>query len=246
MPQPEFQLATASAVDIGGRSEQQDRVAVIRVGDNWLLALADGMGGHENGSHAAQAVIDVAIDAMNDPAPSDATQLLLDIASRSNDRIMAMAEESGCESGSTCVLLHLIRRRATWAHVGDSRLYQFSRGRLMARTLDHSVVELHRLKGRINEDEMRNHPDRNRVLEALGVSPQPEIETGGKILEADDAFLICSDGLWENCENEQLEFAVGAANLQDALADLVEKASERGGADCDNISVAIARISIAG
>ena len=130
---------------------------------------------------------------------------------------------------------------ARWIHVGDSRLYRFREGRRVARTLDHSVVELLRLQGRIDEEEMKRHPDRNRLFEALGGHGHPDAETGDASVSAGDGFLLASDGLWENVDDGELEAVLGARNLEEALTDLAALARERGGERCDNISVAVAR-----
>ena len=236
-----FAAEFACASDLGGREDQQDRVAAFRFGDALLLALADGMGGHEGGAMAAQAVIDAAERLIADGEEVSPERLLRRVAACANRRIAAKAEKRGWQSGSTCVLLHLEPSRATWAHIGDSRLYFFDNDRLAGRTLDHSLVENLRLKGKVSAEEMKSHPDRNRLLDALGVSPQPQIECGGRRTAPTDGFLLCSDGLWENVSDFDLERAMGAVNLQSGLDRLLRRAKGNGGVDCDNISVAAAR-----
>ena len=232
---------TACHSDTGGRDEQQDRVEIFARDDALLLVLADGMGGHEGGALAAQAVIDVArerFDAVTRGAPEE---LLIAIAEGAHDRINAIGAERGIRPHSTCVLLHLSRTDATWAHVGDSRLYRFENGRLVGRTTDHSVVELMRLQGRITEEEMKTHPDQNRLFEALGGNQTPEIETGQSPATARDGFLLASDGLWENVSERELEVVLSAIDLHVALKELVDRAKGKAGPECDNVSVAVAR-----
>ena len=232
---------TASLADIGGRDEQQDRVSVFEQNDAKLLVLADGMGGHEGGALAAQALLDVARQHFEEAAIAHPIDLLTMIAIGSHERINALGAERGISPHSTCVLLHLTQTTATWAHVGDSRLYRFSNGRLVDRTIDHSVVELMRLQGRITAEQMKTHPDQNRLYEALGGRTSPEVETGNTGTAELDGFLLASDGLWENVAENALEKVFEAEDLATALGHLVERAKVKGGPECDNISVAAAR-----
>lgn len=230
----------ACAADAGGRDDQQDRVEVIAGDRGHLLVLADGMGGHEGGALAAQAVIDAARKRFGTGGESTA-DVVTAIARSAHERIRMIGAEREISPHSTCVLLHLADGVANWAHVGDSRLYRFRRGRLVARSIDHSVVEIMRLQGRITEAEMKIHPDQNRLFEALGSRNEPDIETGGATISAEDAFLLASDGLWENVDDTELERVFSAADLNHALQVLVATAKARGGDQCDNISVAAAR-----
>ena len=239
-----LEYQTACLDDIGGREEQQDRVAVLGDGSTRLLALADGAGGHEGGALAAQALVDVAAEsfpAFQRLSEGTPAHLLERVVLDAHDRINALGREHGMKPHSTCVLLHLDSEVAAWAHVGDSRLYRFAEGRLVERTLDHSIVELMRLQGRITEAEMKTHPDKNRLYEALGGDQQPQAEAGGKQIAAGDSFLLLSDGVWENVADADMEAAIQAEDLADALRHLVDTAKAHGGAACDNLSVAAAR-----
>ena len=232
---------TACFADIGAREEQQDRVEIFADEKALLIVLADGMGGHEGGAMAAQAVIDVAREQFDAFIDGKTPLQLTDIVYCAHERINITGAELGLSPHSTCVLLHLTDTTATWAHVGDSRLYQFDNGRLTERTIDHSVVEIMRLQGRLTEQEMKAHPDQNRLYEALGGINLPEVETGYADTSENDGFLLASDGLWENVSDSELEAVFKAHNLDEALRGLVERAKTKGEPECDNISVAAAR-----
>lgn len=232
---------TTDYTDIGAREEQQDRVAIFGQNDVLLLVLADGMGGHEGGALAAQAVVDTAQEMCGEIDDKEAARHLRSIIGRAHKRINAVGDERGIAPHSTCVLLHLADTTATWAHVGDSRLYRFSNGSLVDRTIDHSVVEMMRLQGRITEEEMKTHPDQNRLYEALGGERPPEISSGQAMLGRDEGFLLASDGLWENVSDRELEKALNARDLSGAIIALVDQAKASGGRNCDNISAAVAR-----
>ena len=232
---------TAMWAHIGGREEQQDRVAVFQDPGAQLLVVADGLGGHESGASAAQAVVDAARDELECAGGfQKAEGHLAAIVADAHRRINAI-EAAGLRverPHSTCVLLHVAGGVATWAHVGDSRLYRFEDGRLADRTIDHSVVEMMRLRGQITEEEMKTHPDQNRLYEALGGAQVPEPEFGSKIVTAGDAFLLASDGVWENVSNAELERVLDGQDFTVALKGLVAEARASGGPKCDNLAAA--------
>ena len=236
---------TACVTDIGGREEQQDRAAVIAAHDALLLVVADGVGGHTGGELAAQTLIDVANEAFQDFERDDAPAGLLErIAMNAHERINVLGGARGLNAHTTCVLLYADADTAAWAHVGDSRLYRFESGRFVERTLDHSIVELMHLQGRITEEEMKTHPDKNRLYEALGGSQRPQVEAGGRPSAAGDGFLLLSDGVWENVANVDLEAVFQADDLTAALANLIQQAKAEGGPECDNLAAAVARATV--
>lgn len=232
---------TAVWVDAGGRQEQQDRAAVFESDSGQLLVVADGLGGHEAAEQAAQAVIDAAHDRFKRAVLfEDAAQQLGAIVDGAHRRIQAMGLSAAGRGTphSTCVLLYVGGGVASWAHVGDSRLYRFENGRLAARTTDHSVVEMMRLEGRITEEEMKTHPNQIRLYDCLGGARAPSPDFGSKVIEAGDAFLLASDGIWAYATNAQLEAVFKAADLAKALRELVARAKAAGGPTCDNLAVA--------
>ena len=235
---------TACLSDIGGREEQQDRAAVFESEHGRLLVLADGAGGHEGGALAAETVLDVAheqfgaFDAGREGTP---IPLLERIALDAHERINARGRELGIRPHTTCVLLYVDSNHATWAHVGDSRLYRFVEGHVAERTIDHSIVELIRLQGRITEEEMKTHPDKNRLYEALGGEQTPQVETGGAPNAARQTFLLVSDGVWENVSNADMEAVFLAEDLDEAVRHLIEHAKANGGPECDNLAAIACR-----
>lgn len=239
-----FEYETACLTDIGGREEQQDRAAAIAGENALLLVVADGVGGHTGGALAAQTVIDLAAEAFQDFKPTledTPAHLLARIVASAHARINVESSVRGLNAHSTCVLLYVDAEVSAWLHVGDSRLYRFAEGRLVERTKDHSIVESMRLQGRITEEEMKIHPDRNRLYEALGGSQRPQMETGGKPSAANDGFLLVSDGVWEHLAEGDLEAVLQAPDLKAALAELIEQAKARGGPECDNLAAVAGR-----
>jgi serine/threonine protein phosphatase PrpC len=141
------------------------------------------------------------------------------------------------ESPRTVVVACLVQEgRAHWAHTGDCRLYLLRKGRVLARTRDHSVVQQLVDQGRIREEAAATHPERNRLLQCLGGTQPPRIDVGTERLDRDDIVLLCSDGLWGPLTPRQLLHAFVSQPLEDALHGLVALAEARAGDDCDNTS----------
>jgi serine/threonine protein phosphatase PrpC len=243
MADRDLRIEAASHTDIGGRAEQQDRVAVFGRTDLRLLVLADGMGGHTGGALAAQAVVDVAKARFNAWSGGEAGKLLALIVSAAHERIKGLGAEHGMSPHSTCVLLLVSCGTAAWVHVGDSRLYRFADDLLVDRTIDHSIVELMRLQGRVTEEGMKTHPDQNRLYESLGGARLPHADENDADVAERDGYLLVSDGVWGNTSNEDLEDVYRAVNLGTGVRQLVERAKANGGSSCDNLAAVAARLS---
>lgn len=242
---------TAKAEHIGGRTEQQDRVEFFSSSDNetHLLALADGMGGHQGGALAAQAVMDAAHNTWNyfqNKKPLEPYRLLQQICFDAHSGIRTINQNQQIYPHSTCVLLYVQDGRAWWTHLGDSRLYHFRNGRFFERTRDHSVVQMLFEMGKIREDEMATHRDQGRLLKGLSGEEAPEIECSDIETLPDDLFLLCSDGLWEQfdadelCDNLHEIASVDQDTLREKVKHIVDTAAQRGGRFSDNISLAVA------
>ena len=107
---------------------------------------------------------------------------------------------------TTATLLLIDSTHAIWAHIGDSRLYLFQKGKIVCRTLDHSVPQMLAMIGEIKEKQIRNHPDRSRLLRSLGTEwsdKKYEISEIHKLSEC-QAFLLCTDGFWELIEEKMM------------------------------------------
>jgi PPM family protein phosphatase len=232
------------ASEIGGRAEQQDRVEVLTAPDrsgDYLVVLADGMGGRQHGAAAAQAVIDTAKREFSHAPVTDPKRLLADLCSEANEAIEAIGRQMGTTPGSTCAVLYVKDAEAYWAHVGDSRLYHFDRNGLLFRTRDHTVAEL------LNGDNASGaaprglDPEGDRLYMCLGGTNALEPEYGASAVGTNDWFMLCSDGFWDQVEAEEVAKALGAWpwNRRSA-SDLVSLATQRGGAGGDNVTVALA------
>lgn len=249
-------LTVAGASDVGRvRSRNEDAFGIHP--DLGLIAVADGMGGHPAGDVAsALAVAELEAAFQEQPASAPATlqnnpgepgERMAQAVRRANDRILDEAEADPNRSGMGTTLAALQVSPETGgfavAHVGDSRGYLFSQGRLRRLTRDHTWVQEMIDAGKIRNEVGDAHPLRHILSRALGIGRaiSPEVSHGQG--SAGDLFLLCTDGLTGMIPDHDLEDYLrenGREGL-DALADdLVRVANDRGGSD--NITVVLLRL----
>ena len=231
----------ASALTIGDREEQQDRVAIFHLEDNeaHLLVVADGMGGHEDGGAAAQTVIDIASSRFNQSTKEDPRKFLDNICLDAHKAILALSNNCTSAPGSTCVIAYLTDKQAYCVHVGDSRLYQFHGGRLIHKTSDHSIAQLMEEHESDLKDEARHSAPQNQLYMCLGGNNELIPGFYASKVSAGDFFLLCSDGFWNQVDVEEIFSRIeGTAIKQDYAGQLVQLASKQGQGKSDNICLA--------
>ncbi len=212
-----------------------------------LLAVADGMGGHNAGDVASLLAIEhifAAAEAAAEgpPTPHD-DRRLQDAVRRANDAILGAADLDADRAGmgTTVVAAWLSETHVDVAHVGDSRLYRLRDGALELLTRDHSQVQELVDRGILTPAQARASNRRNYLSRALGTDPEVRIDCARHALRGGDEFLLCSDGLTNMLEDEEIAAVLQAIRSAQAAAErLVALANERGGRD--NISVVIARL----
>lgn len=240
-------LETCSAQHIGDRLEQQDRVGIFthpkRPGA-LLVALADGMGGHAGGALAAEQVVHSAKLAFETSGSGDVPREILQSAILdAHDSVRLTRYTSEADPHSTAALLLLAGGRADWAHSGDSRVYHFRDGELVARSRDHSYVMELVTRGVLSEAQAEQHPHKNVLTACLGDKELPRIEFGEAApLVAGDAFLLCSDGLWAYFPDRELGRMITAFPPRQAAQALIDSARSRARGRGDNCSLAIVRL----
>lgn len=243
-----FLIETCTAQHIGDRDEQQDRVGLFAhpvVSGALLAVVADGMGGLSGGALAAeQVVLTAKNNFLTSPLPAGEAPALLAACIREAHAAIRLAHLTGAEEPhSTAALLLIQRGRADWAHCGDSRIYHFRQGALIARSQDHShVMELVR-RGYLTEEQAAVHPQKNLLTSCLGDAAEPQIEYGAAQPMADgDCFLLCTDGLWAYLDTAELGRVLMAHPVRQAAEILIDTARTRAAGRGDNVSLAIVRI----
>ena len=212
-----------------------------------LFVVADGMGGHSAGEVASSIAVETVSRVYYDDK-SDPEESLKKAFRQANRDIHAVSVKNASLSGmgTTCTALVLRDGTALSAHVGDSRLYLVRGGRIYVMTEDHSAVMEMVKRGLISLEEARHHPDKNIILRAVGSQPDVEVSSWEEPfpVRASDQFVLCSDGLYDLVEDEEIKQAVLEADPHVACESLISLAKDRGG--YDNITVGIIRLQPSG
>jgi protein phosphatase len=203
-----------------------------------VFAVADGMGGHADGQVASR----VMIEELSSLAGT-AIHLRDDVGAaiaRANSRILAHADAHGSPNAGTTVAGIALVGDGDVEHwivfnVGDSRVYRWSGMDLEQITVDHSESQELVAGGWLSEEEARASGRRNVVTRALGSDPAPEADWWLLPVMRGDRFVICSDGLVVEVEDDTIAEAVASAPLEDLAHKLVRNAVEAGGRD--NVTV---------
>ncbi len=226
------------ASHIGNRKYNQDRVAYAYGNDALLLVLADGMGGHLHGELAARLATETLVELF--PKRSTEPQTFLKESMKAaHRRIMELPQnEDHAFPGTTCVAALVKDGKLYFGHAGDSRLYLFRKGEMVAKSVDHSIVQLWLQAGLIDEATARMHPRRNQITNCLGgVEDMFEMELGEPVeLESGDVVLLCSDGLCGPILDRELASAFVDKPVALALDELIAHALMLAEGHADNIT----------
>ena len=180
------------------------------------------------------------------PPTEDGLEGLLDGAFQAaNNTIKAEAERRDTDMGTTLVSMLMVdEKRAYVANVGDSRAYVLRQNALHQVTVDHSLVAKWVERGRITEEEARHHPHSNILLRTVGTERDVEIDLFRLDVEPGDRILMCSDGLWGEVEDRDIESILNSyADPRTAARELV-RASHQGGGK-DNVTLMIVSVPAA-
>ena len=240
-----------------GRVREHNEDAIGSNPDIGLMVLADGMGGYNAGEVASgiavQIVTELAADGAsreerNDIDPHSGMMrqsiVLRDAIYRANKIIFQTAQsQTHCEGmGTTIVACMFYDDKVSIAHVGDSRAYRLRGGQLDQMTLDHSLLQELVDRGFYSEEEAQRSTNRNYVTRALGVEPTVEVEVHEHDVLSDDVFLLCSDGLPDMVEDDDIHLTISTfnASLDVVGQQLIDLANDHGGRD--NVSVMLAQV----
>lgn len=239
----QYDVAVESAD--GGLAANDDRAAYWVAPDHGAacFVVADGLGGHHGGGHAAALAVGAVIDRAKAGAGTPPAQLLSEIFAAAEQRVQTGIREnpSLADMRTTCTVLYIRGDLAYWGHVGDTRLYHFQTGQLLHRTLDHSVPQMLVNTGEITAAEISGHPERNRLLKCLGARHvhTPTLQSAGVRLGGEAVFLLCSDGYWERMPETELGSAIRRWNSAAKLASLNWPAGSGAAYTPDNATVLV-------
>lgn len=228
----------------GGREYNEDFVGHSMTTDGAVLIAADGLGGHKGGDIASQIAVETMLSEPYGDGKDDKAWLnsRLEAANRA---ILDRQAAEGNKMKSTVVALKISGLKATWAHLGDSRLYYIHNSTIAAFTEDHSVAYKKYKAGEISRAAIATDEDQSSLLRSLGSREKikPEFGSAQAQLSAGDGFLLCSDGFWEYIQDQEILFDYLKINTAQAWAELLLlRVTERIKDGSDNLSVVTALI----
>ena len=204
-----------------------------------LFVVADGMGGHKAGDYASKYTVEVMKRELAQSEEKDVEKALVSAIEKANREIIKKASEDEHLKGmgTTVVAATIVDHMMYFANVGDSRLYLFNQG-ITQLTKDHSLVEEMVRLGGIKPEEAKHHPDKNIITRAIGAKNNVDVDFYEHRLKRGDIILMCTDGLSNMVEDEELFHIVqGARDIVEAGQNLVNAAKENGGTD--NIGIVL-------
>lgn len=237
-----MQIEVSVLSNPGGRERNEDACGFWTGGGGSFCVVSDGAGGHGGGDVASKLAVRMILGAFQD-APA-CTGAAIDAALRAaHDAIVAQQRADGrtaaMRATATVLAIDTVHRTAAWGHVGDTRLYCFRGGRVVAQTKDHSVVQKMVDAGYLGQSALRESDQRSRLFAALGHDEDfvAAIADAPFSLQDGDVFLLCTDGFWEYVDEAAMATALGcAASPADWLRAMEREVVERGREGQDNFS----------
>jgi PPM family protein phosphatase len=240
-----------------GRKRPHNEDSTITDGRNGLVILADGMGGYKAGEVAsALAVTNILYGVTNglkklkkgqideNSGFSNESILIRDTIVQANSVIYNTAKaDPQCQGMGTTIVVGLFHNNIlSIAHVGDSRVYRLRNNELEQVTKDHSLIQELIDRGLYTPEEAHANTPKNLVTRAMGIDADVDADVVEESVLPDDIYLLCSDGLNDMVEDEEIHLTLSkySANLAQSADELVKFANKRGGKD--NISIILVRI----
>jgi PPM family protein phosphatase len=240
-----------------GRVREHNEDTIAFDADIGLLVLADGMGGYNAGEVASGIAVKTIVNLVHEQVGredmnnqdresglSRPSIILRDAIHRANKIIYQTARtQPQCEGmGTTVVAALFFDNKVTIAHVGDSRLYRQRSDKFEQVTMDHSLLQELVDRGFYSQEEAQRAANKNYVTRALGVEPNVEVEIQEVPVQKGDAYMLCSDGLSDMVEDEDIHLTINTFgdNLDTVAKQLIQLANDNGGRD--NVSVVMAHV----
>jgi len=236
------QLEISVLSNTGGRQRNEDACGFWTGGGYSFSVVSDGAGGHGGGDVASKLAVRVILKSLQD-APACSGASLAAALKEAHEAIVekqpTKPELAAMRATATVLAIDTVHHEAVWGHVGDTRLYCFRDGGIVAQTKDHSVVQKMVDAGYLAQTAVRQSLQRSKLFAALGhdeeftatILPSPFAVLPG------DAFLLCTDGFWEYVdESTMLATLAETRTPADWLREMVDDVVRRGGREQDNFS----------
>ena len=223
-----------------GAVRENNEDAIFCDGAAGVFVVADGIGGKEAGEIASATAVRIVAERSWQNPEDPPGEMLREAFYEANDFLYKRGVRPEMQGmGTTLTAAVCEEDKVTIVHVGDTRAYLVNRAGITQLTADHSLVAQMCREGKISATDAKNHPHRNILLRAIGQEARVEVDELEVSWGSGDYLLLCSDGLYNLVEDEEMqEMILRAAQLETAAAYLAEAAYNRGG--YDNISIVIA------
>lgn len=231
------------------RAQNQDTFKMEELGRNAVLCVVcDGMGGAKSGNVASSLAAEVFVDEirrtwMDDMVQAEIDQMLQAAVKLANFTVLDQGRqfEEFSGMGTTLVAALVKDQEATVVNVGDSRCYRINEGGIQKVTIDHSLVEMMVLRGELTPEEAKNYPGKNYITRAIGTETVSESDLFHLDLERRDCLLLCSDGLSNVIDDQEILFeVVHGEEKENCCKQLLEIAKTRGAPD--NVTCVLVQI----
>jgi serine/threonine protein phosphatase PrpC len=247
----------AIALTDTGKVREHNEDTIGSEQDIGLFVLADGMGGYNAGEVASGIAVKTILNLVREAYSFEDLKgvdresglmrpsiILRDAILRANKIIHQTSKtQPQCEGmGTTVVAALFYDNKVVTAHVGDSRIYRLRGDRFEQLTLDHSLLQELVDRGFYSQEEAARSTNKNYVTRALGVEPSVEVEIREHPVQRGDHYVLCSDGLSDMVEDEDIHLTISTFNdnLETVAKQLVQLSNEHGGRD--NISVMVMEV----
>ncbi|MCQ0969400.1 protein phosphatase 2C domain-containing protein (plasmid) [Paracoccus sp. TK19116] len=234
-----FSFDSAGATDTGRvRDHNEDSFLTLPSAGVWMVA--DGMGGHHAGDVASQ-ILAEELETVGVPVSAqDLRARVSERVTRAHNRIQTHSDQLGHATvGTTLAALMIHESGFTCLWAGDSRIYLLRKGRLSRLTTDHSEVQELLSAGSIDAEEARHWPRKNVITRAIGIYRTPRTEMVTGMVDDGDSFLLCSDGLTEHLEDDEIAELLGDGNAETSARAMIAETLARGARD--NVTVVVVR-----
>lgn len=211
-------ISYRSITNKGDRKINEDSVGQYMNGETGLFIVADGLGGHGAGNIASDYVVNQYLRQYQKESEASAERYFSNFFASVQSGLKALQKELHKDMKSTAAAVFFTDKRISVAYIGDTRIYIFEKKKILYKTLDHSVPQMLVNAGEIKEKDIRFHPDRNRLLRALGDESDIVEYDSYSIAKSDEVkgILICSDGFWEYVyENDMLKLMNKSDNAEE-------------------------------
>lgn len=213
----------------------------------YLFAVADGLGGHRGGAIASRMALKSVKDEFLNWRGGAAKRMVRKALERANDEVFIASHSEPKifdNMQTTLTAVALEEDSLAIGHVGDCRLYRLRNGCIELLTRDHTMANDMLKFHMISKEQAQQHPGRHQLTRSIGSEPFLHIDIIREHIQPDDTYLLCSDGLWSELSDEDINIAMQESNIGTACENLVGLALKAGAPD--NITAIIFRIETIG